>query len=146
MAKSLGIDYGLKRIGIALSDESGTIAFGKEVIINDNACYKKIAAIVKENDVVTVVIGLPVKMNNEPTEQTVVTQKFITALRLKLPAEVSVVSWDERMTSKIAGDQLLESGMKKMKRQDKSHLDKLSAAIILQDFLDASKNKERHHH
>jgi putative Holliday junction resolvase len=141
MGKVLGIDHGSKRIGIALSDQSNTIAFGKEVIDGGGQCFKKIAESVKNNEVSTVVVGYPLNLKGEKTKQTEEVEKFIILLSEKLPVEINIERWDERLTSKMAESFVIDSGMKKKKRQDKATLDRLSAAFILQSYLDSKKSR-----
>ncbi len=139
MGKTLGIDHGSKRIGIALSDLSNTIAFGKEIIDGGGQYLKKIAEFVKNNEVSVVVVGYPLNLKGEKSKQTEEVEKFIGLLREKLPIEVEIERWDERLTSKMAESFVIDSGMKKKKRQDKSNLDRLSAVFILQSYLDSKK-------
>ncbi len=136
MGKILGIDHGSKRIGIALSDESNTIAFPKDIIETGGKYLNIIAEFVKSNDVSTVVIGYPLNMKGEMSKQTEVVSDFIDQLREILPEKIELVKWDERLTSKMAESFVIDSGMKKKKRQDKSNLDTLSAVFILQSYLD----------
>lgn len=141
MSRILGIDHGTKRIGLALSDESLTIAFGKEVIENNNRVFKLLLEFVKTNDVSTVVIGYPLNLKGIKTQQTEVVEKFAETLKAKLPVTVNIELWDERLTSKMAESFVIDSGMKKKKRQDKSNLDLLSAVFILQSYLDNKKTR-----
>jgi putative Holliday junction resolvase len=136
MGKILGIDHGSKRIGVALSDETNAIAFPKEIIEASGKYLNKIAEFVRSNDVSTVVIGYPLNMKGEMSKQTEVVAGFIDMLREILPVQVELVKWDERLTSKMAESFVIDSGMKKKKRQDKSNLDTLSAVFILQSYLD----------
>jgi putative Holliday junction resolvase len=140
MGKILGIDHGTKRIGIALSDETHTIAFGKDIIESGSAAFKKIAELVKLNDVTSVIIGYPVNLKGLKTKQTEEVDKFIELLSKSLSADIKVEKWDERLTSVMAQSYIIDSGMKKKKRQDKSNLDTLSAMFILQSYLDNKKN------
>ena len=145
MSKVLGIDYGAVRIGIALSDDTGTIAFGKSVIDAKNKPVEQIALLVKEENVKCVVVGYPLSLKGGKTQQTVSTDEFIEKLKQAFtvpPFEgISVIAWDERFSSKMAADSMIESGMKKKKRQDKSNLDIISASIMLQSYLDYKKYK-----
>ncbi len=145
MGKIIGIDHGSVRIGIAVSDDGSTVAFGREAIqgkdVNKAVSYiKKLAA---EENVSTIVIGYPLNLKAEKTQQTGEVELFQEKLKeefLKVPAcDIQIVRWDERFTSKMALDSQLESGMKKKRRQDKSNLDITSAAIMLQSYLDSLK-------
>lgn len=138
----LALDYGVKRIGVALSDETNTIAFGKEVISNDSKLFEKIDRIVLESGVGRIVIGYPLNLKGLKTAQTIEVEKFELQLNdffSKLEKEVDIVRYDERFTSKMAQDSMIQSGMKKKKRQDKSNLDIISASLILQSYLDSMK-------
>src|SRR5690349_8920111 len=112
MGKVLGIDHGTKRIGIALSDETRTIAFGKDIIEPGSAVFKKIAELVKLNNVTSVIVGYPVNLKGLKTKQTEEVEKFIVSLSEALPDEVKVEKWDERLTSKMAESYVIDSGMK----------------------------------
>jgi putative Holliday junction resolvase len=140
----MGIDYGSVRIGVAMSDETNTIAFGKEALINDNVCLKKIADLVRKNDIVRIVLGYPLNLKGIKSEQTLDVERFEVKLKdyldKNLPGKtVEIILWDERFTSKMAQESLLQSGMKKKKRQQKSNLDIISSALLLQSYIDSMK-------
>lgn len=143
MAKIIGIDHGLVRIGLAVSDESGTIAFGREAIKNDDKAITKIKQLCADENADTIVIGYPLNLKGEKTEQTREVEKFEQRLKTVFSTAgitgILFVRADERFTSKIAADSMLESGMKKKKRQDKSNIDIISAALLLQGYLDSKK-------
>jgi putative Holliday junction resolvase len=143
-ARVMGIDYGSVRIGIAVSDETNTIAFGKDVIANDKDCLRKISSFVKEYSVGKIVLGYPLSLSGNRSAQTLKVEEFEAALNNYLITSigehsVSVIRWDERFTSKMALNSMFESGMKKKKRQQKSNLDIISAALLLQSYLDGMK-------
>lgn len=138
----MGIDYGSVRIGISLCDESCTIAFGKEAVSNDRNCIKKIADFVKANGVQKVVLGYPLSLKGSKTAQTLEVEDFEKRLDDYLNSNigkdlVKIIRWDERFTSKMAQSSMLESGMKKKQRQNKANLDIISAALLLQSYLDS---------
>ena len=145
MSKTLGIDYGAVRIGIAISDETSTIAFGREVIDNNSKAMDKIKNLVETEKIENIVLGYPLNLKGEKTPQTIEVESFEEKLRKYFTgskfANITICRWDERFTSKMAADSLLESGMKKKKRQDKSNLDIISAAILLQSYLDSIKKQ-----
>jgi putative holliday junction resolvase len=145
MSKIMGIDHGSKRIGIAISDSSASIAFGREVIANDKKMINALKKLIKDEEVTQIIIGYPLNLKGEKTAQTLEVEKFEEELIKQLAqaelSEVKISRWDERFTSKMAADSLFESGMKKKKRQDKSNLDIISAALMLQSYLDQTKNK-----
>ncbi len=138
--KILGLDYGSVRIGIALSDETRTIAFGKEVLPNKPTLLNQIHKIIQTENVYEIILGYPLNMKGEKTNQTLEVEKFEQSLNEFLQKNgiaVNVIRWDERLTSKMAEISLITSGMKKKKRQEKGHLDIISAALILQSYLDS---------
>lgn len=122
----LCLDYGLKRIGVAVSDEDGRIAFPAGVIIHHavSVVLKKIAERIKKENIGTIVVGLPVGLDGNETDQTKITQLFITLLRKTFP--IFIETENEMLTSRMA----IASGA----RND--HIDASSAAIILQSYLD----------
>lgn len=142
MSKIMGIDFGTVRIGIALSDETGTIAFGRNALKNDKKVFDELLKISSTENVSEIIIGYPLNLKNQKTQQTLETEAFAECLKLAirksgLGAEIKF--WDERFTSKMAADSLLQSGMKKKKRQDKSQIDIISSALMLQSYLDSKK-------
>ena len=143
MAKILGIDHGVVRVGIAVSDESSSIAFGREVIPNNKDIFKRILQYIGDENITLIVLGYPLNLKGERSEQTKDVEKFESALKTAIensPFKNTVIKrWDERFTSKMAADSMLESGMKKKKRQIKGNLDIISASIMLQSYLDSFK-------
>jgi putative Holliday junction resolvase len=139
----IGIDHGSVRIGIAVSDESGSIAFGKETIPNDSKSLSKILSLIKENEASKVIVGYPLNLKGDKTKQTLEVDKFLNELKnllLKESIDTEIIEWDERFTSKMAVDSMIASGMKKKNRQNKNNIDIISAAIMLQSYLDSSKS------
>jgi len=145
MGRVLGIDHGSVRIGIAISDESNAIAFGNVVIGNDNKWTDKLKKIISENNVTEVVLGYPLNLKGEKTKQTLDVEAFEEKLNSLFNPEdnngITITRWDERFTSKMAADSMLESGMRKKNRQKKSNLDLISATLLLQSYLDSVKFK-----
>jgi putative holliday junction resolvase len=143
-SKVMGIDYGSVRIGIATSDLSRTIAFGKQAIDNNKSSLDKILEIINTENISMIVLGYPLNLKGSKTAQTIEVEKFENELKNYLSKKlderrIDIVRWDERFTSKIAEDSMLISGMKKKKRQDKSNIDIISAALMLQSYLDQIK-------
>jgi putative Holliday junction resolvase len=137
MGRIIGIDYGRKRVGLAVTDPLRIIATPLNTVnINDFDAF--IDDYMKSEQVDEFVVGYPVQMNNKPSESVIVIDPFIRKLRKKFP-EKPVHLADERFTSKIAIRAMIEGGLKKKKRQDKNIVDKVSAALILQSFLDRKK-------
>lgn len=134
MGRILAIDYGKKRTGIAVTDPLQIIATPLETV----ETYKLLAflkAYVIKEPVEAFVIGLPKTLKNEDSETAPLVRKFIQVLVKTFP-EKPVHEVDERFTSAIAQRALIEGGMKKKDRQIKGNVDKVSAAIILQSFMD----------
>lgn len=133
MARILCLDYGLKRVGVAVTDELKIIASPLETI-HTSEVISFINSYTKENKVELFVVGLPFNLKGEETDATKKTLSFISLLKRKYP-HINVDTYDERFTSKIAKDTILMLGKNKKFRQDKSNIDKLSASIILQSYL-----------
>ena len=134
----LGIDYGDSRIGVAISDPMGWIAQGLETISQKdgfNRALEKIAAICTEQKVETIVVGYPKNMNGTLGDRIDKTEGFIKSLTDKL-ANINVIRWDERLTSVSASKVLHET---KNRNRDKGDIDKVSAVLILQGYLDSVK-------
>ncbi|MFH1846628.1 MAG: Holliday junction resolvase RuvX [Candidatus Omnitrophota bacterium] len=131
----MGLDIGTKRIGIALSDESGTIAQAKEVILrkSDKKAVSKIIEMVREFKVKEIVVGLPIHMDGTEGARAKDSIKF--AEELKKNTAVHVDMWDERLSTREAEGVLLEASMSRAKR--KKVIDKVAAQIILQGYLDS---------
>ena len=133
MSKILGVDFGLKRIGLAITDPMNIIASPLETISYGNI-FSYLEDLIQKENIKTIVIGLPVNLDLSDTHSTQPTKEFITKLK-KLFPDIKVDTIDERFTSKIASFSLVQSGMKKSKRKEKGIIDKVSASIILQDYL-----------
>jgi len=133
VARILAIDYGLKRTGLAVSDIEGIIAMPLTTVRTIDLDVFLNNYIKKEN-IKTIVIGFPRRLNNMESHITSNVVNYINKLKKEYP-EINIVSIDERFTSKMASIAILESGVNRKRRQDKSLVDKVSAAIILQSFL-----------
>tara|TARA_B100001013_G_C24514342_1_gene404320 strand:- start:266 stop:679 length:414 start_codon:yes stop_codon:yes gene_type:complete len=136
VAKALGIDYGKKRVGIAISDSLQIIASALTTIDTPNI-FTFLKDLLEKEEIDCFVIGEPKNLDGTPTDSTVITKEFVAKLSKKYP-HISIKRIDERFTSKIAKQSILDAGIKKMKRRDKALVDKVSAAIILQSYLDAN--------
>lgn len=142
--KYLGIDYGLKRIGIAVSDTEKKFSFYRDYILNDNTTLKKILDLVIEENISTIIIGYPLNFKSEKTEITINVENFQSELKAYLQKNditCEIVFFDERFTSSLAQENLLQSGLSKKKRREKGIVDSLSAKILLQDYLDSQSKK-----
>ncbi len=131
----LALDYGLKRTGIAVTDETCTFSFPLETIPTIEL-LEWISGYVSRENVAGFVIGQPLCSDNTPAAIEPHISGFIRRLKAKFP-DITVARVDERYTSKMAFDTILAGGVPKMKRRDKSLVDKISASIILQTYIDS---------
>ena len=133
MAKSLGIDYGKKRVGIAITDSLQIISSPLSTI-ETNQIFVFLKDLFKKEDIDCIVVGEPINLDGLATDSTEITEEFVAKL-YKMYPQILIKRIDERFTSKIAKQSILEAGIKKIKRKDKTLIDKVSAAIILQSYL-----------
>jgi putative holliday junction resolvase len=133
----LAFDFGLKRIGVALSDPMNIIASGKGVLKNDDNLFPSILKILNEYEPKQIVIGMPSNLSGEKGALTVHVLEFTE--KIKSLTTAPVIHWDERFTSKIAQNTLLEVGLNKKKRAQKERIDEISAILILQSYIDSQK-------
>ncbi len=134
MGRILGIDYGRKRIGLAITDPLGIFASPLKTVRNDEF-DSFLSEFMKTEQVDAFVIGYPVKMNNQPSESVNYVNPFVKKLEKSFPGKpIHLV--DERFTSGMALRTMIDGGIKKKERQDKSMVDRISASIILQSFLE----------
>lgn len=134
LARILALDYGAKRTGIAVTDEMQLIATALETVPTKKLLTFVITYVQNEK-VQTVVIGEPKQMSGQPSQIEPEILAFISKLKKALP-ELVIVRQDERFTSKLAMNAMVVGGFKKKQRQQKENVDKLSATIILQAFLE----------
>ena len=133
MTKILSIDYGLKLTGLAYAEEPLFIALSLTTV-KTNEIFKFLSNYLKTNDVVKIIIGEPKSLDGSFTDSTKVIHNFHKKIT-KLYSKIKVELYDERFTSEIAKHVLFSSDLKKNKRKNKEYLDKISAVIILQDYL-----------
>lgn len=131
--KILCFDIGEKRIGVAISDETGFLARGLGNIERDRNELEKIKNLTDEYKVEKIVFGLPLKLDGSISSQTEKTLSFVA--KLKNIFSFPIIPWDERLTTKEAENILIQADLSRKKR--KKLVDKLAAQIILQDYLDA---------
>ena len=138
MGKVIALDFGIKRTGVAISDDNKTFAFPHSTIETSNI-INSIESIVKKEPIELFVIGYPKKLNNTDFPIT----KEIGHLKEKITKKfrLDVVLIDERYTSKMASSVIAKSGLPKNKRQNKALIDKISATIILQDYFKSLNEK-----
>lgn len=135
MGKVLAIDYGLKRTGLAISDDTKTFAFGLTTVATAQL-QVFLSEYCASNDIEAFVVGIPTRLNNQPTHATPHVEGFIRRLSKEYPGKV--IYWmDERFTSSMAAQAIIDSGVKKKGRQDKSLVDMVSATIILQSWIES---------
>lgn len=142
-SKYLAIDYGKKRVGIAVSDESKKYSFVRDHLINDNTFLEKLIRLITEENISKIIIGYPLNFKSEKTIQTLKTEDFRNKLEKLLSdksIKAEIIFFEEVFTSKLAENRIMNSGMKKKKRQEKGLVDSESAQIILQDYIDRTKN------
>ena len=133
--RALGIDFGTKRIGVAVSDPSGTVASPYEVVERSGDIerdHARLAAIVAEVEAEVVVVGMPLSMSGAQGRAADVVSEEVETLRAVLPVPVEVV--DERLSTVSAHRTLAAAGLNEKKRRSK--VDKVAAAVILQSWLD----------
>lgn len=133
MARILALDYGKKRTGIAVTDELQLIASGLTTVrTHDLIVFLK--KYLNEEAVDCIIVGEPKQMNNTPSESEALIKPFLKQLSKAFP-EMPIERQDERFTSKMAFQTMIDSGLKKKQRQDKALVDEISATIILQAYL-----------
>ena len=141
MGRILAIDYGTRRTGIAVTDQGQIIASPLETVLTHELMLYLEAYFAKEK-VETMVVGRPRKLDNTESESMKPIQFFVQAFKKRF-TQIQVEWMDERFTSKLAMDAMVTGGMKKSERRKKGHLDKVSAAIILQSYLELKNNRGR---
>ena len=135
MGRILAIDYGKKRVGLAVTDIMQITANGLDTVPS-NEIYGYIQKYVEKESVEKFVVGLPKQMNGEDSESKQYIDVFVNTLRKKFPS-IEIVFVDERFTSVMAHRTMLEAGLKKKDRQNKALVDKIAAVIILQTYLES---------
>ena len=134
----LGLDFGDKTIGVAVSDPLGWTAQGVEIIKRENPqefkkCMRRLAEIIEQYQVDTIVLGYPKNLDNSEGERCEKTKVFEAKIKGRFP-KIPVVLWDERLTTVAAERVLMESGVRREHR--KKSVDQIAAAMILQGYLD----------
>ena len=133
MGRVLAIDYGNKRVGVAVTDPLQLIATPLDTVhAKDIIVFLK--AYAQKETVDTIVVGMPRTLDNTPTDVTSAVVGFVRKLKKELP-DIPVFTIDERFTSRMAFQAMIDGGLKKKDRQNKATVDKVSATIILQSFL-----------
>jgi len=134
MSRILSIDYGIKRTGIAVSDNLQMIA-GSSTTIETPELLPFLKNYFEKEDVAKIILGYPKTLNNQPAEIIPEIENFAQILKKEFPS-IEIDFFDERFTSKMAFQTMIDSGISKKKRKNKALIDKISATIILQDYLE----------
>lgn len=137
MARILSIDYGKKRTGLAVTDPLQIIAGGLATV-STSELFDYLKAYTSREDVERIIIGEPRQPNGEPSENFARVQQFVNRWRKAMP-QIPIDYYDERFTSVLAHQAMLDGGLKKKARQNKGLVDEISATIILEDFMRSKK-------
>ena len=135
----LAVDYGAKRVGLAVSDPLGVIARGAGTLENDGRLVERLTAIVRDEQIIRVVVGMPFAPDGGPGAKGREVQAFVDRLRSALPVEVAV--WDESFTTVDAHRTFRDGGMKRKQRRDKARVDEMAARILLQEYLESNEHR-----
>lgn len=137
MARILSIDYGKKRTGLAVTDPLQIIAGGLATV-STSELFDYLKAYTSREDVERIIIGEPRQPNGEPSENLARVQQFVNRWRKAMP-QIPIDYYDERFTSVLAHQAMLDGGLKKKARQNKALVDEISATIILEDYMRSRK-------
>lgn len=132
-SRILGVDFGEKRIGLALSDPLLTFAYPLKTIKNDKNLWKNFDDTIIEKNVSKIILGIPDSNRNKELSRKILNLK----IELEKRFGFDVILWNEEFTSAIAQERIIQSVVKKKKRRDKGLIDQNSAAVILQEYLDS---------
>jgi putative Holliday junction resolvase len=130
----ISIDYGKKRIGIAVSDPLNITARGLCTLLNDDSFDKKFTNILIEYTPQAIILGMPYMLSGDMGDMAIEVQNFAKMIESKY--NLPIIFWDESYTSKTAIETMISSGMKKKKRAKKENVDRIASAILLQNYLD----------
>lgn len=137
MGRIMAIDYGTKRVGLAVTDPSQIIATGLTTVHSEDL-MAYIQDYSQQEPIDAFVVGDPRNLDNTPADIAHLVKGFVKKLKKQFP-DKEVHAIDERLTSKVAKQSMIDSGMKKKDRQNKATVDEISATLILQSFLDQKK-------
>jgi putative Holliday junction resolvase len=140
LARILAIDYGQKRVGLAVTDNLQIIATALDTVHSKDV-IQYISEYIKLENVEMFVVGYPKDLQNKSTDATKYVEAFIKQLGKVFP-DIPIEKTDERFTSKIAFRAMIDGGLKKTDRRDKAMIDKVSAVIILQSYLEQKQNEK----
>lgn len=137
----LAIDYGTKRIGLALSDPTRLIAQGAGTFANDATFFKKLIALIEREDVTLILVGMPYSPDGGKSKKGIEVDEFIK--RVRVHTALAIETWDESFTSVAAHEAFIAIGMKKKKRREKHRVDEMAARLLLQEYLDHHRSTEK---
>jgi putative Holliday junction resolvase len=138
MGRILAIDYGQKRVGLAVTDPLKLVANGLETVLS-HELFSYLKSYIAKESVELIIVGLARQLNGEDSDSMKLIEPFVVGLKRAFP-NIPVVMYDERFTSALAHATLREAGVSKKTRQNKSLIDKLAATILLQSYLESSSN------
>ncbi|MBQ1724948.1 MAG: Holliday junction resolvase RuvX [Muribaculaceae bacterium] len=138
MARVMGIDYGRKRSGVAVTDVLQLVANALDTVPT-HTLLQYVVDYVSREPVERIVVGQPTQLNGQPSESMRYIKPFLAQLRKKLP-HIAIDTYDERFTSTLAHRAMIDGGMKKSDRRDKARVDSIAATIILNDYLSSRNN------
>ena len=141
MGRIMGIDYGRKRTGVAVTDPLQIVA-GNLATVPTHTLIQFIKDYIAHDPLDRIVVGKPTQLNGEPSESMKYIIPFVNRLKKELP-DIPIVMYDERFTSTIAHQAMIDGGMKKSDRRDKSRVDAIAATIILNDYLQSIYNQPK---
>jgi putative Holliday junction resolvase len=139
--KAICIDYGLKRIGVALSDDRGIVAFPRKFIINENLnnSIAELKDIIIAENVSALVVGMPIGLSGQRSSLSIETEKFICEFKKTIEdlpiKDIPIIAYDERFSTAQARRSLIDKNVKRKKR--KQTIDSIAASFVLQSYLDA---------
>ncbi|MBU2649891.1 MAG: Holliday junction resolvase RuvX [Bacteroidetes bacterium] len=136
MGRIMAIDYGRKRTGIAVTDENRIIATGLDTVATKDI-FDFLGKYLKQENVDVIVVGEPRQMDNTQSESEQFIQPFVKRLH-KLFPDLRIERFDERFTSKMAFRTMIDAGISRKARQDKATIDKISATILLQSYMNST--------
>ena len=136
----LGIDYGSRRVGVAMSDPLRVLAGGVGTLDNNDTLLDRLAGIVEEHQVSLVVVGMPYAPDGGKGAKGREVELFIRRLESMIP--VTITTWDESFSSVEAQRAFRQGGMKRKQRQEKARVDEMAARLMLQEYLDARPEEE----
>lgn len=135
MPRILAIDYGLKRTGLAVTDPLQIIATALDTVRTADI-FTYLKTYLEQEEVETIVVGMPTNLQGNPTDSTAAVEQFAKTLQKKYP-DIPLHFHDERFTSKMALNAMITGGTSKKYRRDKANIDKVSAVLILQSFIES---------